>query len=100
MAEGITGIVERINQLGARHVETSGRAFLHGMRRAADAAGSEEAADVADAIELSLVMEGADGLLDLALCGPALTGLGDNDIARLLAVIDERAAEAASTSQG
>ncbi|WP_396668126.1 hypothetical protein [Microbacterium sp. R86528] len=54
------------------------------LRTAGEKCGSAEALALADTFESALAADGADGVLDLALAGPALGGLGCNDLAALV----------------
>ncbi|MEZ3160128.1 hypothetical protein AB1K54_06200 [Microbacterium sp. BWT-B31] len=93
--QGSAAIMERVEAFGAEVVEASAWAFAAGLRRAGLAAGSVEAVGVADVVEVALAADGVDGVVDLVLAGPAMGGLGERDVERLVAVVDERAAREA-----
>jgi hypothetical protein len=83
----------------AGHVRHSGDAVrLEAWRWAtalltrAEQSGSEEAEELALAVQRGLVADGEYALLDLALAGPAHGGLDDDDVAVLTRRIEERLA--------
>nr|WP_315267298.1 hypothetical protein [Microbacterium lemovicicum] len=74
-------LIENIERT-PRHVETAGWAFA---ARTTDA-------DKAEAVEAALVRDGAMGLADLALAGPACGGLDANDVEEILGMVGRRLA--------
>ncbi|MDI9890569.1 hypothetical protein [Microbacterium sp. IEGM 1404] len=91
MMDAARALAERVNAHDAA-VESVGWAWASRLRKAAEECESVEAVTLADAVEAVLMAEGADGLVDLTLVGPALGGLGRNDVAPLLRMVDEQLA--------
>jgi len=89
--EATKALAERVNvRCGA--VELSAWAWAARLREAAEECGWVEAASLADVVEAALVLDGADGLVDLAMAGSVCGGLGRHDVAALARLVDERLA--------
>jgi hypothetical protein len=91
MMDAVKSLAERVDAHSAS-VEGVGWAWAARLRKAAEECGASEAAALADVVERTLVIHGADGLVDLAVAGPMLGGLGQNDVATLVRLVDERLA--------
>lgn len=91
MMEATKALAERVNA-HCEAVESSAWAWAARLRMAAEECGAVEAVALADAVERTLATYGADGLVDLAVAGPMLGGLGRNDVGALVRLVDERLA--------
>jgi hypothetical protein len=71
-------------------VEAMAWAWVTGLPSAAETCGSAEVVRLADAVEQGLIADRADGLLDLALAGSSVGGLGRKEVAALVRMVDAR----------
>lgn len=84
-------LVERI-KMDARAVRVAALAWAGRMRDAGEAAEAEDALELADTVEGSLLADGAYALVDLLLVGRSLGGLSDADVRAMFELADERVA--------
>lgn len=95
--------MESINDLAALicrdedAVRRAGMRWACALHASGSRCGSEEATGLADAALRALVMDGAEGLLELAEAGPALGGLRSTDVAAI--VLEVHRMEAAQALQ-
>lgn len=91
MMDAAKAMAERVNAHCAA-VESVAWRWASRLRKAAEECGSVEAVALADTVERTLAADGADGLVDLAMSGPMLGGIGRNDVAALVRMVDDRLA--------